>query len=347
MELSDLRWQALGMVGVSFQYIKNYLKNKYTIEVEEPNLEEFTRNLLNYTEIDIQNVLFELEDMAFKKIMVYSLREKELEEVINQVFREQFISINRIEGVIDNKQLNNIDTPLSPCYVNFGTKYITVKMAQLRCYMGNDVDEDNVVISSPKEYYHCAKFVIDTNKGLVFLFYNDINNDEEEGNWKAKAVTEKKQAFYNLFNEGTQYTLLKFGFDNELFLYIKRYLDALKQSGAEGDGPVLVIETSDPREVKNSLRSSKVDGKHSIQRLDAIRYALEYERHTVRSIECTINSMWFNIKNYGEIITSGPYLSKEVVESVCEEVFPEYKVSERAIAEEYPVQNFRNALPNQ
>ncbi|MGK0469401.1 hypothetical protein [Clostridium sp.] len=346
MELSNLRWQALGMIGVSFQYIKNYLKNRYMIDIKEANIEEFTKNLLDYTEIDNQKVLFELEDMSFKKIMVYSLREKELEEVINTVFREQFVNSNRMEGVIGNKKLNHIDTPLSPCYVSFGANYIIVKMAQLRCYMGDDVDEDNVVISSPKEYFHCAKFVIDIVKGLVFLFYNDINNDEEEGNWKAKAVTEKKQAFYNLFNEGTQYSLLKFGFENELYLYIKRYLDALKLSGGEGDGPVLVIETSDPSEGKNSLRSSKVDGKHSRQRLDAIRYALEYERHTVRSIECTINSRWFHIKNYGEIITSGPYLSKEVIESVCEEVFPDYRISERAIAEGDPVQNFGNVLPS-
>jgi hypothetical protein len=336
MDLHKLRWQALGMIGVQFQYLKNFIRTKYQIEVEESNFEEFARHIEKYKTLNHDDALFELEDIAFRKILVFTLREKELEEIINPIFRQQFLNNNRMQRIIESKTIRHIERPLYPCYVKFGARYAVIKMAQLRTYMGDDVDEDNVVTSSPKQYYHCAKFVIDLENGLVFLFYNDINNEEEEGNWKSRAVTEKKQAFYNLFSEGTQFTLLKCGFEGELYNYIKQYLDTLKCNDYKGDGPVIVIETSDPDEGKNSLRSSKIDGNHNIHRLEAIRYALEYERHTVKTIELIINGRWVQVKNYGEIITSGPYLSREVIKSVCEEIFPNYKLSER-IAEEHQI----------
>src|SRR3712207_6164739 len=97
-------------------------------------------------------------------------------------------------------------------------------------YILDDVDEDNVVTSIKKTYYHCSKFIVDLEKNLMFLFYNDIISEGEDGFGKGKAITEKKQAFYSLFTEGTQYTLLRFNIHEYLNNYIKLHLNKMDSS---------------------------------------------------------------------------------------------------------------------
>jgi|GEM_PF-2428576 hypothetical protein len=336
MGINSLRWKALGDIGVSYQYIKNYIKNKYNIEISETNINEFSNEVKErYAIIDEDEVLFNLEDSSYRKLAFFSLREKESEELRNGMFRENFLQTNRLKSFVDNEIVSGVDQVLYPCYIKFSDRYVTIKMAQLRSYIYEDFDEDNVVTSTEKTYYHCVKFIVDLYKNILFMFYNDINNETEELNCKSKAITEKKQAFYSLFPEGTQNTLIKLCIDSYLNKYIKDYLNNIECNKEDNNNSVIVIETSDPIESKNNLRSSKKDGRHNEYRLKAIKYALEHEDHNVKVVELKVKGRWFQLKSQGEIITIGPYFNREVVKSVCEEIFPDYKLSENEDASGY------------
>jgi hypothetical protein len=339
MELNTLRWQALGAIGVSYQYIKNYLRGKFNVDITELNLDDFSKIVATkYPGINQNVALFDLEDSSYRRLAIFSLRDKECDELKNVILRQNFIQVNRLGLMVDNVNVRGIDEVLYPCFLHFDERYVEIKMAQLRSYTVDVFDEDNVVTSVDKTYYHCTKFIIDLDESLVFLFYNDINGDIEESSFKAKAITEKKQAFYGLFTEGTQNTLLRRYIDSYLNKYVKEYLEYLQNDDKAEDEcdeaySIVVIETADPIEVKNNLRSSKKDGRHNEFRLGAIQYALEHEDHTVKSMDCNINGRWFQFKNHGEIVTKGPYFSREVIESVCEQIFPDYRLSEGKIKE--------------
>ena len=118
--------------------------------------------------------------------------------------------------------------------------------------------------------------------------------------------------------------------------YVNNYLRSIEESsnhldieGSEISNSIILIETIDPVNAKNNLRSSKGDGRHNKYRLNAIKYALDKEEHTVKVMECMINNRWFQFKNTGEIITSGPYFSREVINDVCKEIFPTYELPSR------------------
>ncbi|OPD33713.1 hypothetical protein AL714_17965 [Clostridium botulinum] len=328
MELNKLRWEALSNIGLPYIYVKNYINKNFKLEVSENSFEELSQSLKSeYDIIDEYELLFELEDIAYKKIALFSLRDKEKEELENVVFRENFLKANRLFNTVNNKKVKEVDEVAYPSYIKFGDDYIIIKISQLRHYQGMEVDDDNTINPISKTYYHSSKFIIDLKNSLVALFYNDIQNELDDGNTKAKAITEKKQAFYSLFSEGNQNTLLKFNIEPYINKYIKNYLECLESNKLENCQSVIVIETSDPIELKNNLRSSKKDGRHNEYRLKAIKYALEHEEHTVKTMESIIANRWFQFKSYGEIVSSIPYLSREVIESVCEELFPNYKIT--------------------
>lgn len=327
MSLNKLRWKSLGIVGVQYEYIRNYINDNYGISVSEKNLDDFSNVFVEkYNTINENEILFNFEDVAFKRVSVFYLREKEQEELLSPMLREQFKINNRLNNAIDNKEVKNVDETLYPYYVNFDDRFTTIKMAQLRKYEETEVDMHNVVTNINRIYYHHTKFVIDLKEGIVAMFYNDVQNEDDDVNSKGKAITEKKQAFCNLFTEGDQNTLTKYSFDYYLNNYIKDYLESTELNG-ESSKEVIVIETSDPIEPKNNLKSSKKDGRHNDHRLEAIKYALENEDHTIKTMECNIENRWFQLKNQGEIILNSPHFDTEVIQNVCKEIFPSYELS--------------------
>ncbi|MEW9097081.1 MAG: hypothetical protein AB2417_18545 [Clostridiaceae bacterium] len=327
MNLNELRWKSLGMVGLQYEYIRNYINNKYNISINEKNLNDFLNVFTEkYSIINESEVLFNLEDIAFKKVSVFYLREKEQEELLCPMLREQFKINNRLNNTINNKEIKRVDETLYPCYVNFYDRFTIIKMAQLRKCETSEVDRYNVVTNTNEIYYHYTKFVIDLKEGIVAMFYNDVQNEDDDSSSKGKAIIEKKQAFYNLFAEGDQNTLTKCSFDYYLNNYIKNYLQSVELN-EENSKEVIAIETSDPIEPKNNLRSSKEDGRHNEYRLRAIKYALDNEEHTVKTMECNIGHRWFQLRNQGEIISSITHFDTEVIQNVCREIFPDYELS--------------------
>lgn len=332
--LIKLRWEGLKHIGVKYEYIRNVLYKMYNVDVIESSFPEFINAIPEkYCDINHQEILFELEEVSYKKIAVFSMRDQELEQ-LGLVEREMFLRINRIEDLVDKKILtmNTLSNVIYPCFVHFGDRFITIKMGQIRKIYLDDFGKNGEIISKEVEYYHCAKFVVDFYNNLVFLFYNDIHGDED--NSKTKAITEKKLAFYNLFCNGNQQTLTIYNFDMHLKRYINNYLasigskkdDSIDVDNMDINNTVRLIETIDPVNTRNNLRSSRSDGRHNTHRLNAIRYALDKEEHTVKMIECIINKRWFQFRNSGEIITSGPHFNREVVKDVCGEIFPNYEL---------------------
>ncbi len=325
-ELIILRWENLNETNFSFDYVKSLLLDKYGINVVEENFKNFIQSLSKkYNNIDHQEILFELEDLAYKKISVFTIKEKDIEE-FNDILRERFLKRNRLERIVGNKTLNEIDSQIYPCYLKFDQRYVTMKMACVKKFAIEEVDSDGATYSSSKKYFHCTKFVIDILHNLVFLFYNDIPNWDNEQK-KGAALTEKKSTFYNLFEKGNQATLNRFVFTQYLNKYVKDYLDSVKNNGETLTNKIILIETCDPKKSKNKLKSSKIDGNHDKHRLDAIRYAIEKERNIVFQVECNINNIWLQFKHTGEIISSQTFFSKEVLKNVCIEIFPDYEIS--------------------
>ncbi|MBW4827662.1 MAG: hypothetical protein KZY61_00980 [Clostridiaceae bacterium] len=331
-ELIRLRWEALNIIGVKYQIIKNILYKMYNVEVEEKNFKEFVDVLPNkYQQINHQEILFELEDISYRKIAVFSMREDEIEE-LSCIQPQMFLTINKISNTVDNKRLIKVHENIYPCFTSFGDRVVTIKMAQIRKFSFDIFGENGERSTRSLEYYHCAKFIVDTQQKLVFLFYNDIHGDES--NRKRTAITEKKQAFYKLFSKGNQQTLNIYRFDLYLMKYVRAYLESIGNVAAEClnvensqiNNSVILIETIDLMNSKNNLRSSERDGHHNKYRLDAIKCALEKENHTVKIVECMINNRWFQFKNSGEIVTDIPCFNREVIENVCKEIFPTYKL---------------------
>lgn len=201
-KLNELRWKALEGNHVLYSYIKKHLKDKYNIEVKGVDWNEFIRRLYEQDfDTNEQEILFDLEDSAYRKASLFIINESALDE-LNDILRGEFISRNRLENIIENKKINSsLDEILYPCYIKFSERYITIKIAQLRKYTTTAADENYATYEVEHIDYHCAKFVIDLYYKIVALFYNDINN-EGEGSKKGKAITEKKQLFYNLFQKG-------------------------------------------------------------------------------------------------------------------------------------------------
>lgn len=216
-------------------------------------------------------------------------------------------------------------------YQQFNLTEPTIKMALIKQAEIEELDE-NFTELKDYEYYDFVKFIVDKDESIVFMFYNDINliSEFEEAS-KEKAITYKKYSFYNMFIKGNQASLKKYPIDEELNSYV---IDILKEIDDEKEEftirkTIPIIETEDPIDSKNNLRSSKRDARHNKFRLQAIKYALENEDHNVKTIECLINNRNISFKNRGEIILQVPYFGMEVIEDVCKEVFPKYRISSR------------------
>lgn len=326
MDINKMRWEELEQIGISYKYIKKFLEDLYKIDIVENDIQELIGAFSDkYKDINQDEVLFKLEDTAYRKLAIFSMRDKEVEELKNSVFNQEFINRNRLNNCVDCEKIFEIGKNLTVSYCLFNKRYAVIKMVQKRCLYYDDMDSNNIITTMSKEYYHFTKFIVDLEKNLVFLFYNDINHENEEGSSRNKAITEKKQVFYSLFSKGNTKTISKYNIDDYLYRYVLDYLNSVETND---DKPkvVLVIETEDEDETKNNLRSSKEDGMHNDARLKAIREALTKENHTVKMMECMINNRWIQFRRNGEINLSGPYFGKEVIESVCKEMFTDYTI---------------------
>ena len=82
-ELIRLRWEALEIIGLEFKYIKNILHDSHGINIIEENLKDFIGNHeIKYSSINHQEILFDLENTAYKKVSVFTIKEKNVDYIV-------------------------------------------------------------------------------------------------------------------------------------------------------------------------------------------------------------------------------------------------------------------------
>lgn len=325
--LEELRWNALKNINFPINILKQVVRDKFKCEVKEDDIDEFIKKIDSYTEIDDKKkLLFLLERNAFKKLSVFSIKSIHIDEICN-FFKLDFINRNQMMFLKDNEQLIGIGEELKCTYYSENERYFIIKQALVKTI---EIEQSPDSYSQIKdyEYYDFVKYVIDKDEEIVFMFYNDINSIAKESDEdKSKIFTKKKMSFYNMFTNGNKYSLKNYSINCELDKYIFNLLEDLNDSQDNHlNKTVTLIETEDPKNSRNNYRSGKIDGKHNIYSLNAIKYSLENEGHNVKSIWCIINDREFLLKNKGEIILTEPYFGMEVIEDVCKEIFADYSL---------------------
>lgn len=325
-KVQKLRWRTLEKVNFPYSIVLKSVKEEFGVDVIETNLSGFLKKIDEYSCIDNNKLLSIVEKYAFKKLLIFSLREKELEELTNEVFKEDFKNRNMLRYVLDKEDLTGIDEDMKCVYFHESGKYITIKMAQIKTVEVEELEESGRTVYRNIEYYDFVKFIVDMKDGIMFMFFNDVNSILRYDLGNNKSCTYKKSCFYGLFASGTQFSLSKYSIDEELNDYVKNILDKIDINNEEFciSKNIPVIETEDPIDSKNNLRSSKRDSRHNIYRLQAINYALKNEEHNIKMMECEINKRMIIFKNTGEILLQIPFFGMEVITDVCKEIFPQY-----------------------
>lgn len=331
--IQELRLKALKNINFPIDIIKTIVLDNFTEEINETSINDFIKNIAEYDFYNnLDEVLFKLEEYAFKKVSIFMIKEKNLEEITNDTYKMNFISRNRIRYCENKENLNGIGEDFKCTYYRDSEQYFTMKVALIKTVEIENPENGYSSIEN-YEYYDFVKFVVDKNEGLLFMFYNDISylSPNEDVN-NDRAVTNKKSSFYNLFIDGNKRTLTKYFIDEELNEYVIDILQEIKEEEGILKKVIPIIETEDPVDSKNNLRSSTRDARHNKYRLQAIKYAIENEDHNIKTIESLINGRHILFRNKGEIILPIPYFGTEVIRDVCREVFPKYRLSSTAKA---------------
>ena len=324
-EIQELRVERLIKIK-AMENVKKVAKDKYKLDIE--NNGSFIDKIKNQ-DIDIDTFLFDVEKDSYKKLKIFSIRDKDIEELTNPVFKDEFIKRNRIKNMENKETIKGLNDNIRCTYFSDTNKYFVIKMAQKRLIV-IEKEADNGILEENFIYYDSVKFVIDKEEALVFMFYNDANMIADCDVDNGKAITQKKKALYTMFAEGNKRTLNPYDSSQELSDYVLSFLKEYEedQKIKEVQRHIVLIETKDPVENKNNLRSSKKDCRHNKYRLQAIKYALENEDHVVKMLECELDKRIVIIKE-NEIILDGPFFGMEVINNVCKEIFPEYKLYSR------------------
>lgn len=326
-EIQKLRFNTLFKIK-AVDNIKKIIKEKYDLEIQD--IKNFIDNIeRNYNDNEIDEILFEAERYSYKKLMIFSIKDKQIEELTNPVFKEDFINRNNIINMKDKEKIKGLNENIRCTYFTEYDKFFIIKMAQKKEVI---VEKQTSlgILEERSYYYDSVKFIIDKEESLVFMFYNDANIIADGDVDNGKAITEKKTALYRMFIDGNNRTLYGYDSSEELNQYVIKFLEEAAEEDKIKDVErhIILIETKDPVESKNNLRSSKKDCRHNKYRLQAIKYALENEEHIVKMLECEISNKIVIVKE-NEIILNGPFFEMEVINNVCKEIFPEYKLCSR------------------
>ena len=327
-----IRWERLIELGIEFTYIKKIVKEQFGYEVREVNLEKFISLINNYKDIIEENLLNILEQETYKKASVFSIEKYKkntempiIEDVFNPILNLIFKEKNDIN--IENGEFysGELDECFKITHYLKGDRFIEIKLSRIILPIIEEETEDDIGISYEKEIYDCCKFIIDSNKKIVIMFYNDV---KDINNSTSKEITIKKKSFRSLFKGVTIRNIIKYSLNRYLEQYFKEYMEEKRADNIRKS--ISIIEATSINilsEEKSLIRSVKKDFIHSEKRLDAIESDIDNEGLTVSEIECSINGILINLKMDGEISCINNFLFKEVINNVCDEFFNGYRIS--------------------
>ncbi|MBD5643176.1 hypothetical protein HYH96_04620 [Clostridium botulinum] len=327
---NKIRWDRLIELGISVEYVKTLIKKNYGYEIKENNLNEIKINMEQYGDINETELLNKIERYSYNKISIFFCRQykKDKEEPLfsdlsNEVFQSYFKSDNTINMDNGKYYTGELGECFKVLYFNkINNTHVIIKMAKVIELEVSEENDRGEIEEYTKDSYDFVKFVIDLNKKVIFMFYNDFIG---KTNSYKKEITSKKTAFRMLFTNVSSKHLLKYNIDEILENYFKDYMKEIKEKKPKK--LISIIETIMVNGEKSSLKSIQHDYNHNPKRLEAIENEVNNEGHTISTIECMVNGNSININNIGEIICQTNFFNEEVVKNVCDEFFNGYELS--------------------
>ena len=321
--LNTLRWNRIKESGIQFTYIKSIVKNLYDYEVKENNIDSFINNIKDYKNIEEGILILNIEKDIYRKLRIFSMKDLKkydkhpIEEVLtNPMFKMVFENKNRInikDGIFDK---DDLDTCYRVIYFNEKSNIFEFRLACIKRSIEIVRDEIGCEDEIETHIYDSVKFIIDLNKNLVFMFYNDILS----GNFKANIeASNRKKAFMNLFDNVSMKNLIAFYISKNLSNYFKIYIQEIDKGNPKK--LISIIETMCTLDKKNSLNSTADDFKHAPIRLEAIKYAIDNEDHDIATLECIVNSRNVRLRSGGYITLQDSTFKMEVIKDVWKEFF--------------------------
>lgn len=324
--LNVLRWNRVKESEIPYIYIKGVIKNIYKYEVKEDTIDEFIERIDSYININEGFLLSIIEEHVYRKLRIFSMKDliKYDEHPIkltfnNKVFKELFKQKNRINISENEYYEGELDTCYKVVKYSENKNIFEIKLSCIKNSIDIQTQTDGLQNEVSIDVYDSVKYIIDIDKELVFMFYNDIL----EGNFNNnKEVTNRKKAFCNLFENLSNSNLVNYELTQNLLEYFYEYLKELNENNIKKS--ISLIETFNKSGKANSVRSKASDFNHSEHRIKAIEYAIEKENHNISTIECVVNSNSMRLRYNGEICLQDCTFQSEVMESVCNEFFRDY-----------------------
>ena len=245
------------------------------------------------------------------------------EALTNIIFKKIFKQNNRINISGNEYYEGNLDSCYRVVKYKEYENVFEIKLACIKSCIETETQLDGEQAEIAIDVYDSVKYIIDIEKKLVFMFYNDIL----EGNFKKKTeVTNRKRAFCKLFGNVSSSNLTNYEIVGSLQDYFNDYLNEIEANDVKKS--ISVIESLHELGEANSLKSIASDFNHSKHRIDAIKYAIDNEEHIIATLECIVNSKSIKLRHIGEIFLQDCTFQPEVMESVCNEFFKSYNPTE-------------------
>lgn len=326
MKTKDCRIKKLQMLGIDFIDVKNIVKEKYDYEVEETKFEDFMKHISEYDDIDELELLGILENQSYKKLSILSMRKlkKEphfpiCEEILNPIFFEIFKNKNDI-GLLNEKEY---DGELDECYKvvsfkelkeNNSIKSLDIKIACVRDVINKVSGENGEIDDVINKIYDCARFFIDIDNKLIYMFYNDWPSGYSGD---LNGYTEKKKCLYNMFKSATKGNIFGYVLSDSLTSY---YVDYYNETlNGKSRKVISHIESMRDDEKIKAIKSTDYEYKHERKTLDAIKHVIDNKEYHISVLECLIADKLVRIKEDGSINIADNGICKEVLEYVCKE----------------------------
>lgn len=307
---------------LSFNCIKKIVKDKYDYTIEESSVEEFFKYINEY-EIDEIELLRILENESYTKMAV--LRMKKLKSIPNypvcdEILNPMFLELFKTNNNISSKEY---DGELGTCYQvvyyneskdNLDITTLDINIACVRNFDKSINKESGEIDETKEEVYDSARFIIDINNKLVYMFYNDWPSGY---NSDINGYTEKKKVLYNLFKSATRGNLLSFVLSDSLTEYFNEYYQ--ERSNGKSKKIISLIECTYEGDKTKAVKLTDPGYKFQNEQntLDEMYNNIKNNGYHISVIECLINGKLVRIKEDGSISVSNGSVCKEVIKYVC------------------------------
>ncbi|MEG0297435.1 MAG: hypothetical protein RR620_12020 [Clostridium sp.] len=326
MKTKELRIDRLTSLGIRFSDVKSIVKDKYDYEIEESSFKEFMNNIQEYNDIDEYELFDLIENRYYKKISILSMRK--LKKEPNYPICDELLNPMLLSVFKQTHDINLLGTPdfnyeLSECYklvsykeniVNNSIKSIEFKIACIRSYINKEMSETAELEEREQEFYDCARFFIDLDNKVIYMFYNDWPIGYAS---TTNGYTEKKRYLYAIIKSATKGNVLSYILSDSLTEYYNEYYD--ETENGKSRKVISHVECMYNDEKVKAIKSTDYEYKHERKTLDAIKYVIDNKGYHIAVIECLIANKLVRIKEDGSIFVDNSGVCEEVLMYVCKE----------------------------